>query len=100
MGRNPITGKLLPAESSGGGARGEAGPAPTGGRVGKSVYTETSEGRSRTSGTRYDLFVREMRGRKEGAWTPPAEGFYAPPGRRVEEFYAPPTGGFYAPGRR
>ena len=49
-----------------------------------SVYAETNGGRmergERSSGTKYDYFVKEMKARKEGRWRAPEGGFYAPGG--------------------
>jgi hypothetical protein len=57
-------------------------------RDGRSVYQESSSGRSQTHGTKYDLFVQEIKARKGGRWRAPGEGFYAPE-RRLGEFYQP-----------
>jgi hypothetical protein len=58
----------------------------------RSVYQESSSSRSKTHGTKYDLFVQEMKARKGGRWRAPDVGFYAPE-RRLGEFYQPERSG-------
>lgn len=69
-------------------------------RTEQSVYQETNEeDRLRTRGTKYDLFVQEMKARKEGRWRAPDGGFYAPE-RQLGEYYQPENGGGRNYGRR
>lgn len=81
-GKDPVTGQ--PRPQNGGQTRVEEQQE----RGERSVYQEASEGRSNTHGTRYDLFVQEMKARKVGWWRAPDGGFYAPE-RRLGEFYQP-----------
>ncbi|KAK7188067.1 hypothetical protein PSPO01_05761 [Paraphaeosphaeria sporulosa] len=81
-GKDPVTGHASP--QNGGQTSAEGNPE----RRAKSVYQETSEGRSKTPGTKYDLYVKEMKARKAGRWRAPDGGFYAPE-RRLGEFYQP-----------
>ncbi|KAF2451494.1 hypothetical protein P171DRAFT_7006 [Karstenula rhodostoma CBS 690.94] len=85
-GRDAVTGQ--PGNQSGGQSRGDREEE----RGQRSVYQETSEGRSKTHGTKYDLFVQEMKARKVGRWRAPDGGFYAPE-RRLGEFYQPERSG-------
>ncbi|PSN62092.1 hypothetical protein BS50DRAFT_577951 [Corynespora cassiicola Philippines] len=52
----------------------------------RSAFADRNEGVRRTLGTRYDLFVQEMKERRLGGIREPSGGYYAPE-RRVEEFY-------------
>lgn len=55
-----------------------------------SMYRTTTSARIRaglpSSGTKYDIYVQEMKARKGGRWRAPGEGFYAPE-REVGEYY-------------
>ena len=54
------------------------------------MYQETTEEKKvkEVAGTKYDLFVKEMKARKGGRWRAPEEGYYAPE-REIGEFYSP-----------
>jgi hypothetical protein len=54
-----------------------------------SAFNSRNNGVRITSGTRYDLFVQEMKDRKMGGYRPPEGGYYAPPPKQATEFYAP-----------
>ncbi|KAF2265775.1 hypothetical protein CC78DRAFT_615618 [Lojkania enalia] len=53
-----------------------------------STFSMRNQGVRAKSGTRYDLFVREMKERREGAVREPTGGYYAPKPRQLTEFYA------------
>jgi hypothetical protein len=120
LGRDPVTGRPLPSQSASGAAEPStrrAVPAPVaegshaaGGTAsgtrgpgvgvvvaqGRSVdassaFGQRNEGVTRTHGTKYDLFVQQMKEREKGGWRDPVEGYFAPE-RRVGEFYAPGRG--------
>lgn len=108
-GRDPVTGKRVAARAadprgsvvagaSSGGGRGTAGGGAGAGAAGSvdqtSAYADRNRNVKRAQGTKYDLFVQEMKERERGAWREPDRGFYAPE-RRLGEFYAPE---FYGPG--
>lgn len=110
VGRDPVTGKRISGRSS---ARSKSAPGanrapaaarsvqnetgapggPGGSRRNVVASTERNEGDAGQIGTRYDMFVQEMRGRERGGWREPEGGYYAPE-RRVGEFYAPPGQAF------
>ncbi|KAF2121472.1 hypothetical protein BDV96DRAFT_214018 [Lophiotrema nucula] len=63
-------------------------------RESRTAYQERNHGVRQRSGTRYDLFVQEMKERKEGGMREPTGGYYAPPPvRPIGEFYAPAASG-------
>ncbi|KAF2682114.1 hypothetical protein K458DRAFT_420051 [Lentithecium fluviatile CBS 122367] len=61
-----------------------------------SAYASRNAGVKKTLGTKYDLFVQQVKDLEKGGWREPQEGFYAPE-RKLGEFYAPSTG-FYGTG--
>jgi hypothetical protein len=110
-GRNPITGRRVASHSAAASDRdvavaegshiagsiarpgvasgsGGAGAIPQGSVDKTSAYGNRNEGVTRTHGSKYDMFVQQLRERKMGVWREPEGGFYAPE-RRLGEFYAP-----------
>lgn len=55
----------------------------------RSAFVTTNLNARPRSGTRYDLFVQEMKDRREGGARDPVEGYYAPAPKQATEYYAP-----------
>ncbi|KAF2188308.1 hypothetical protein K469DRAFT_685031 [Zopfia rhizophila CBS 207.26] len=77
VGRDRVTGKKKAAVSSS--AHGESSD---------SKVRNVRGGGGARNGTRYDLFVQEMKERKAGNYAQPTE-YYAPPAKPMTEYYAP-----------
>jgi hypothetical protein len=56
-----------------------------------SAFNNRNNGVKKTYGTKYDLFVQQMKDKQKGVWREPRDGFYAPE-RRLGEFYGPQGG--------
>lgn len=83
-GRDRVTGRRVSPSPS---------PSSASASTSTSVYHQTNQERMAdghpSSGTKYDLFVQEMKARKGGRWRAPEGGFYAPARGEGRGYYAP-----------